>query len=47
LKATEQPIDTSTAGKRFLNMVGVFAEFAATRVASAQFRSSMTCRFVG
>jgi len=28
LKATEQPIDTSTAaGKCFLNMLGVFAEF--------------------
>jgi hypothetical protein len=28
LKATEQPIDTSTAaGKRFLDMLGVFAEF--------------------
>ena len=28
LKATEQPIDTSTAaGKAFLNMLGVFAEF--------------------
>jgi len=28
LKATEQPIDTSTAaGKAFLDMVGVFAEF--------------------
>jgi hypothetical protein len=29
LKATEQPIDTSTAaGKCFLDMLGVFAEFA-------------------
>ena len=28
LKATEQPIDTSTAaGKAFLDMLGVFAEF--------------------
>jgi hypothetical protein len=28
LKATEQPIDTSTAaGKCFLDMLGVFAEF--------------------
>ena len=28
LKATEQPIDTSTpAGKPFLDMLGVFAEF--------------------
>ena len=28
LKATEQPIDTSTAvGKSFLDMLGVFAEF--------------------
>ena len=28
LRATEQPIDTSTAaGKRFLDMLGVFAEF--------------------
>ncbi len=28
LKATEQPIDTSTAaGRCFLNMLGVFAEF--------------------
>ena len=28
LKATEQPIDTSTsAGKCFLNMLGVFEEF--------------------
>ncbi len=28
LKATEQPIDTGTAaGKAFLNMLGVFAEF--------------------
>jgi DNA invertase Pin-like site-specific DNA recombinase len=30
LRATEQPIDTSTAaGKCFLNMLGVFAEFEA------------------
>jgi len=29
LKSTEQPIDTSTAaGKCFLDMLGVFAEFA-------------------
>ena len=27
LRATEQPIDTSIAGKRFLDMLGVFAEF--------------------
>ena len=28
MKATEQPIDTSTAaGKAFLDMLGVFAEF--------------------
>src|SRR5882762_7120007 len=27
LKATEQPIDTNTAGKCFLDMLGVFAEF--------------------
>jgi DNA invertase Pin-like site-specific DNA recombinase len=28
LKATEQPIDTSSAaGKAFLDMLGVFAEF--------------------
>jgi DNA invertase Pin-like site-specific DNA recombinase len=27
LKATEQPIDTSAAGKCFLDMLGVFAEF--------------------
>ena len=28
LRATEQPIDTSTAaGKAFLDMLGVFAEF--------------------
>jgi len=28
LKATEQPVDTSTAaGKAFLDMLGVFAEF--------------------
>jgi DNA invertase Pin-like site-specific DNA recombinase len=27
LKATEQPIDTGTAGKCFLDMLGVFAEF--------------------
>ena len=27
LRATEQPIDTSTAGKCFLDMLGVFAEF--------------------
>jgi DNA invertase Pin-like site-specific DNA recombinase len=28
LKATEQPIDTSTAaGKAFLDMLGVFSEF--------------------
>ncbi len=27
LKATEQPIDTATAGKAFLDMLGVFAEF--------------------
>jgi DNA invertase Pin-like site-specific DNA recombinase len=31
LKATEQPIDTSTAaGKAFLDMLGVFAEFETT-----------------
>jgi DNA invertase Pin-like site-specific DNA recombinase len=31
LKATEQPIDTSTAaGKAFLSMLGVFAEFETT-----------------
>jgi DNA invertase Pin-like site-specific DNA recombinase len=27
VKATEQPIDTSAAGKAFLDMLGVFAEF--------------------
>ena len=27
LKATEQPIDTRSAGKAFLDMLGVFAEF--------------------
>jgi DNA invertase Pin-like site-specific DNA recombinase len=32
LKATEQPIDTSTAaGKAFLDMLGVFAEFETNR----------------
>ena len=32
LKATEQPIDTSTAaGKCFLDMLGVFAEFETNR----------------
>jgi DNA invertase Pin-like site-specific DNA recombinase len=33
LKATEQPIDTSTAaGKCFLDMLGVFAEFETNRL---------------
>ncbi len=27
LRATEQPVDTGTAGKAFLDMLGVFAEF--------------------
>jgi DNA invertase Pin-like site-specific DNA recombinase len=32
LEATEQPIDTGTAaGKRFLDMLGVFAEFETNR----------------
>ena len=35
LKATEQPIDTSTAaGKCFLDMLGVFADFETTAVRS-------------
>jgi hypothetical protein len=41
LKATEQPIDTSTAaGKCFLDMLGVFAEFERTFVASDSLRAS-------
>jgi DNA invertase Pin-like site-specific DNA recombinase len=40
LKATEQPIDTSTAaGKCFLDMLGVFAEFE-TRRSNATSRAS-------
>jgi DNA invertase Pin-like site-specific DNA recombinase len=39
LKATEQPIDTSTAaGKCFLDMLGVFAELKPTHGASARWR---------
>jgi DNA invertase Pin-like site-specific DNA recombinase len=41
LKATEQPIDTSTAaGKCFLDMLGVFAEFETTYVESASLKGS-------
>jgi DNA invertase Pin-like site-specific DNA recombinase len=37
LKATEQPVDTSTAaGKAFLDMLGVFAEFEANLRAERQ-----------
>jgi DNA invertase Pin-like site-specific DNA recombinase len=37
LKATEQPIDTSTAaGKCFLDMLGVFAEFETEGIAKAK-----------
>ena len=41
LKATEQPIDTSTAaGKAFLDMLGVFAEFGRTFVGNGRWRGS-------
>ena len=41
LKATEQPIDTSTAaGKAFLDMLGVFAEFETNRAASRKGKGS-------
>jgi DNA invertase Pin-like site-specific DNA recombinase len=41
LKATEQPIDTSTAaGKCFLDMLGVFAEFETNLARSASSRVS-------
>ena len=37
LRATEQPIDTGTAaGKAFLDMLGVFAEFETTCVRNAK-----------
>jgi DNA invertase Pin-like site-specific DNA recombinase len=40
LKATEQPIDTSTAaGKCFLDMLGVFAEFETNLRKERQARS--------
>jgi len=39
LKATEQPIDTATAaGKRFLDMLSVFAEFVANLRRERQLR---------
>src|SRR6476646_1174318 len=39
LKATEQPIDTgSAAGKAFLDMLGVFAEFECDRPATPPWR---------
>jgi DNA invertase Pin-like site-specific DNA recombinase len=41
LEATQQPIDTSTAaGKCFLDMLGVFAEFETNCAASASSRGS-------
>jgi DNA invertase Pin-like site-specific DNA recombinase len=41
LKAAEQPIDTGTAaGKAFLDMLGVFAEFELICVRSANLRAS-------
>jgi DNA invertase Pin-like site-specific DNA recombinase len=41
LKATEQPIDTSTAaGKCFLDMLGVFAEFETNLRKSSRWRAS-------
>jgi hypothetical protein len=47
LKATEQPIDTSTAaGKAFLDMLGVFAELRPTFGASASSRGSARRRSV-
>jgi DNA invertase Pin-like site-specific DNA recombinase len=40
LRATEQPIDTSTAaGKCFLDMLDVFAKFETTSVASVSSRA--------
>jgi DNA invertase Pin-like site-specific DNA recombinase len=39
LKATEQPIDTSTAaGKAFLDMLGVFAEFETNGAKSSRIK---------
>ena len=41
LKATEQPIDTSTAaGEAFLDMLGVFAEFETTYAVSVNWKVS-------
>ena len=50
LRATEQPVDTSTAaGKAFLDMLGVFAEFETNlrRAASASSRASRSPRRAG
>jgi hypothetical protein len=45
LKATEQPIDTSTAaGKCFLDMLGVFAEFETNLRKNASLKGSPTPR---
>jgi DNA invertase Pin-like site-specific DNA recombinase len=46
LKATEQPIDTgSAAGRCFLDMLGVFAEFETN--ASVSLRASLMLRRAG
>jgi Resolvase, N terminal domain len=44
LKATEQPIDTATAaGKCFLDMLGVFAEFETNLRKERQLEGIATC----
>jgi DNA invertase Pin-like site-specific DNA recombinase len=48
LKATEQPIDTSTAaGKCFLDMLGVFAEFETNLRRERQFEGIAKAKAAG
>ena len=48
LKATEQPIDTvSAAGKCFLDMLGVFAEFETNLRRKRQLEASLMLRRAG
>jgi len=48
LRATEQPVDTGTAaGKAFLDMLGVFAEFETTCAANASSKASRRPRRTG